>query len=125
MSLRQAVVVIHGIGEQRPMTTLRAFVSHVLPAAGAANTRVFVKPDSMSRSLELRRIAAEGSRRRPATDFFEYYWAHHMEGTKLRHLWPWLRGILFRSPLNVPRSLRGLWFASWVLLAGGGAAAAR
>jgi hypothetical protein len=28
---RQAVVLIHGIGEQRPMDTLRAFVAALLP----------------------------------------------------------------------------------------------
>lgn len=43
------------------------------------------------------------------TDFFEFCWAHQMEGTTLRHLWPWFRTILFRRPDAVPRSLRVLW----------------
>jgi len=113
--MRQAVVVIHGIGEQRPMSTLRSFVGHVLPAAEQNRSRLFSKPDSMSQTFELRRLSAEQSRRRPATDFYEYYWAHHMEGTKLRHVWPWLRALLLRSPTNVPRQLRVLWFLSWLL----------
>jgi len=113
--MRQAVVVIHGIGEQRPMSTLRSFVAHVLPASEDNRSRLFSKPDSMSQTFELRRLTAELSRRRPATDFYEYYWAHHMEGTKLRHLWPWARAILLRSPTNVPKQLRALWLLSWLL----------
>jgi len=42
---RQAVLVIHGIGEQKPMETLRSFVSAVLPGEG-----VFSKPDTISLS---------------------------------------------------------------------------
>lgn len=115
--MRQAVVVIHGIGEQRPMTTLRSFVSHVLPASEQNRSRLFVKPDNMSQSFELRRLTAEASRRRPATDFYEYYWAHHMEGTKLGHLWPWARAILLRFPTRVPSKLRVVWVLSWLFAA--------
>lgn len=116
--MRQAVVVIHGIGEQRPMGTLREFVAHVVPASEQNRSRIFSKPDRMSESFELRRLSVEKSRRRPTTDFYEYYWAHHMEGTKLRHLWPWFRAILFRSPRNVPAQLRLVWFLSWITAVG-------
>ena len=49
--MRQAVVVIHGIGEQRPMSTLREFVAHVVPASEENESRRFSKPDRMSASL--------------------------------------------------------------------------
>jgi hypothetical protein len=97
------------------MSTLRRFVSHVLPASENNRSRLFSKPDTMSQTFELRRLSAEQSRRRPATDFYEYYWAHHMQGTKLRHLWPWIRAILLRRPTNVPKQLRPLWALSWLL----------
>lgn len=42
---RQAVVIIHGIGKQRPMDTLRGFVSGVLTAAGGTTRKTFNKPD--------------------------------------------------------------------------------
>ena len=100
------------------MSTLRGFVDNVLPAAEQNRSRRFSKPDRMSRTFELRRLTAEKSRRRPTTDFYEYYWAHHMEGTKLRHLWPWARAILLRSPARVPRQLRPLWVVSWLLAVG-------
>ena len=41
-----------------------------------------------------------------------------MEGTKLRHLWPWFRAILLTSPRNVPTQLRVVWFLSWALALG-------
>jgi hypothetical protein len=116
--MRQAVIVIHGIGEQRPMSTLRGFVAHVLPASEQNRSRLFSKPDRMSQTFELRRLSVEQSRRRPATDFYEYYWAHHMQGTKLRHLWPWARAILLRRPVNVPTQLLPLWTLSWLLAIG-------
>jgi hypothetical protein len=116
--MRQAVVVIHGIGEQRPMSTLREFLARVVPASEQSRSRIFSKPDRMSESLELRRLSLEKSRRRPTTDFYEYYWAHHMQGTKLRHLWPWLRAMLLRSPRDVPAQLRVVWFLSWALALG-------
>jgi hypothetical protein len=116
--MRQAVILIHGIGEQRPMRTVRGFVAGVLGATEEGSRRVFSKPDRMSESFELRRLVAEKTRSRPMTDFYEYYWAYHMEGTKLRHLWPWFRTVLFRSPRTVPAGLRVLWTLSWVLAVG-------
>jgi hypothetical protein len=91
---RQAVVFIHGIGEQRPMETLRRFVQALLPGGA-----YYSKPDEISDSYELRRLKL---RRRPAddpevedwpdTDFYEYYWAHEMYGTLISHIvsWGWL-----------------------------------
>lgn len=113
--MRQAIVVIHGMGEQRPMSTLRGFVR----ALSGENGKAFLsKPDRMSESFELRRLVAGGTRSRPVTDFYEYYWAYRMEGTKLRHIWPWFRGILLRMPHKVPASLRTLWVLSWLLIGG-------
>src|ERR1700681_1517504 len=93
---RQAVLVIHGIGEQKPMETLRSFVSAVLPGEG-----VFSKPDTISLSYELRRLTTK-LKTRQVTDFFELYWADKVEGTKFRHLFQWLRGLLLRTPTRVP-----------------------
>jgi hypothetical protein len=112
--LRQAVVLIHGIGEQRPMSTLRGFVAAIL--CHEPSPRVYSKPDQMSKSFELRRLVAAESRSRPATDFFEYYWAHHMDKNALKDLWHWLRDILFRSPYAVPSKLRLIWTLSWILI---------
>ena len=59
--MKQAVVLIHGVGEQIPMDTLRGFVEAAwvddpsLRRPRVPST-VWSKPDTMSGDLELRRI---------------------------------------------------------------------
>ncbi|HET8705000.1 MAG TPA: hypothetical protein VFM46_01760 [Pseudomonadales bacterium] len=113
--MKQAVVLIHGIGEQKPMDTLRAFVSAVLPPAEPGKEQYWNKPDPMAELFELRRLQKVG---RPGTHFYEYYWAYHVEGTEFKHLLEWLYGLVRRKKSDVPHALRGVWWASRGLLAG-------
>ena len=115
--MRQAVVIIHGIGEQRPMQTLRAFVAGALcvSAADLAN-RVFSKPDRISDTLELRRLSvlpgkygkgyalSEGCE----TDFYELYWQHLMQGTTWRPVLEWALHFFFH-PMKLNRRLVEIW----------------
>jgi hypothetical protein len=120
------VVIIHGIGEQRPMNTLRAFVKAVTGRAETKNGdltgKAFSKPDSISPTLELRRMAVPGNDQPwragdwVATDFYELYWAHLMTGTSWRHVTAWARSLLFQWPWKVPSRLRYPWIISWVLI---------
>ncbi|MGH2396587.1 MAG: hypothetical protein ACRDFW_06275 [bacterium] len=115
--MRQAVIVIHGIGEQKPMDTLRGLVDAVIPApAEATAVKFHSKPDRMSESFELRKLLVPQSRKRPITDFFEYYWAFHVHGTKYAHLGSWLKSLLVRKPREVPRRLLPIWLVTWGLL---------
>ena len=115
---RQAVLLIHGIGEQRPMDTLRSFVRAVWtldtdihhPFAGHD---VWSKPDSVSESFELRRLTTPQNVKEIRTDFFEFYWAHLMQGTTLGHVVGWARRLLIRNPRTVPAQLR---LAYWVIV---------
>ncbi len=112
--ITQAVIVIHGIGEQKPMDTLRKFVDAVLPEPKSGE-KYFSKPDQMSESFELRKLQ---NRTQPRTHFFEYYWASKVEGTTLRHILTWLRSLLLRRPWRVPRQLIPLWVTTWILAIG-------
>lgn len=126
---RQAVLLIHGIGEQRPMDSLRGFVDAVWtrdravqrpgPNAGA----FWSKPYTLSENFELRRLTTGDNRAGHRTDFFEFYWAHLMQGTTIAHVAGWARTLLWRSPARVPRELRGAWWLIWALLLAGAAAA--
>jgi hypothetical protein len=97
---RQAVVLIHGIGEQRPMDTLRGFVRALLK-----KDTYYSKPDELSDSFELRRLKLRRApderppvnERWPDTDFYEYYWAHHMYGTVISHIATWLFIVMYRG----------------------------
>lgn len=112
---RQAVVIIHGIGEQRPMNTLRAFAGGAL-GLERGQDRFFSKPDRISDTLELRRLAAFPPDVPIQTDFYELYWAHLMEGTTWRHVAAWFQMLLWRSPAEVPRRLRTVWWFAWIAL---------
>jgi hypothetical protein len=66
MSGKQAVVLIHGIGEQRPMETLRNFVRSVWIEGDQlkhpyATPGLWSKPDDVSESFELRRLTTSKS----------------------------------------------------------------
>src|SRR5687768_2988615 len=86
---RIALVLIHGIGEQRPMATLRSFVSEVV---GPPRSR----PDKLSQSFEVRRLDVR-PKNGPQVDCYEFYWAHHMRDARLTHLVKWLFRLL-RTP---------------------------
>src|SRR5712671_5413265 len=91
---KQAVVVIHGMGEQKPMDTIRGFVRAVwetdsaVTANGLQNpAEVWNKPDIRTGSLELRRITTRQSVPSEAfppgvrSDFYELYWADLSAGS--------------------------------------------
>jgi hypothetical protein len=117
---RQAIVLIHGIGEQQPMDTLRGFVNAVLeiPAdvqwSSDSRPAYYSKPDMFSDSYELRRLSTTGATH-PRSDFFELYWAHRMPAAKWAQLFSWLKLLLFRSYQDVPKSLLLLWWISWII----------
>ena len=117
-SSRQAVLLIHGIGEQRPMDTLRGFVRAVWTLDTSIHNEyaghdVWSKPDSVSASFELRRLTTPQNSAGIRTDFFEFYWAHLMEGTTYGHVLGWARSLLLRDPRTVPRRLKA---AYWVVV---------
>jgi hypothetical protein len=121
---KQAVVLIHGIGEQVPMDTLRGFVDAVWTSDTEARHRwtpstSWSKPDQISGDFELRRLTTPANREGRRTDFFEFYWAHLMKDTTLSHVGAWLKVLLFRSPSRVPRQLRGIWWTLVLLVATG------
>jgi hypothetical protein len=112
---KTAVVVIHGIGEQRPLGTIKEFVETVYRrdrslASGAVGPSgmldVPIVPDSSTGSAELRRLTtlADGPEKR--TDFFELYWADIMDGTPVDMVTGWIRTLLLRSPWKLPHALK-------------------
>lgn len=115
---RQAVVIIHGMGEQRPNSTIRGFTrclieqlyknTHQTPVA-------YEKPDKVSGTFETRSktILRDESAGRPTTHIFEFYWAHHMRDTKGSQVWSWVSRLLRASPASVPKRLRKVYWFLW------------
>ena len=126
---KQAIVVIHGMGEQMPMDTIKGFVRAAWETTtGLATTElpdptaVWSKPDVRTGSLELRRITtrqtiktdsfAKGVR----SDFYELYWADLSGGSTWNHVRDWIGGLLLRNPFTrVPRSVMLAWIVLWLI----------
>jgi hypothetical protein len=128
---KRAVVLIHGMGEQVPMATLRGFVDAVWTSnagvignrpdgdTGRARVRnpVWFKPDERNHSYELHRITTEFDEGGVRTDFYEYYWAHLMHGSTWEQVVGWIRNLLLRSPINVPYGVFHVWLTAWAIVA--------
>jgi len=126
---KQAIVVIHGMGEQRPMDTIKNFVNAVwktdavITANGLPDpAEAWSKPDLRTGSLELRRITTRQSiptKTFPAgirSDFYELYWADLSGGSQWRHVQDWIKGLLLRNPFTrVPRSVLLAWLVLWIV----------
>ncbi|MFA1625881.1 hypothetical protein ACDY96_24920 [Rhizobium mongolense] len=128
---KQAIVIIHGMGEQMPMETLQGFVDAVWvhdpnlirkerPDSTTAqsprqNNPIWSKPDRRNRSYELRRITTESLDGRGSTDFFEFYWAHLIYGTTWEQVKAWIFDLLWRGPSRVPPGVRTAWVILWLV----------
>ncbi|MFG1289857.1 hypothetical protein, partial [Xanthobacter versatilis] len=116
-------MLIHGIGEQRPMATLWSFVDAVWctdrSLVDRHDAEVYAKPDTINDSFELRRVTTRYWKGEPErrVDFFEFYWAHLMRGNTVRGTVSWIFSLFFRSPRSVPNSLFGTWLIGCILLA--------
>jgi hypothetical protein len=126
---KQAIVVIHGIGEQMPMDTIKGFVRAAWETmTGLATdtlpnpTEMWSKPDVRTGSLELRRITtrqtiptrtfADGVR----SDFYELYWADLSGGSTLNQVQDWVAGLLLRNPFTrVPPRVMLAWIVLWLI----------
>lgn len=126
---KQAIVVIHGMGEQMPMDTIKGFVRAAwetvtdLTANGLPNpAEVWSKPDVRTGSLELRRITtrqsiptdtfANGVR----SDFYELYWADLSGGSTWSQVRDWIVGLLWRNPFTrVPGDVFLAWIVLWII----------
>ena len=113
-NVRQAVVVIHGIGEQQPGATLGSLVSSGVLSAEDEPQTLWIKPDYFSESFELRRATLKATQERPSTEVFEFYWAHVIRDTTLGQVASWLQRLLLRWP--VPAPILPWWLLTWVLV---------
>lgn len=122
---KTAVVVVHGMGEQRPLETIRSFVAgvyqHDLELANNDTDdrnmlRISIVPDTVTGSAELRRLTTQSDGPHKRTDFFEFYWADIMDGTPVEMVTAWIDMLLLRAPWRVPPAVRV--FAGWLILWG-------
>lgn len=113
---RQAIIVVHGIGEQRPGQMLREFVANVFDRdAGELH---FIKPDYVSSLFEMHMATVPRvDAARPTTDVYELYWAHLIRDTTLMQVYGWLLRLVGSRDSKIPRTLiRLVWVVRIVLV---------
>jgi len=99
---RVAVVVIHGMGNQFPMDTLRGFVDSIKPN----NATLFSSPNRITDETETRRLSFSTS----TYDFYEYYWAHYIDEPGVGEILKWAFNLLFRKKPS-PALVKRIWIA--------------
>lgn len=112
---RQAVVVVHGIGEQRPGETLDNILKGLGKSPALKGTKLTYVPDRRTGSRELYRVTTvppEGDDGR-RTDFYEFYWADIMAGNTLDDVKAWVFGLLMKRFKDVPAHVRLAWAGLW------------
>lgn len=111
-----AVLVVHGIGQQMPMDTVRRFVRTVFGTRPDGRERpIFSKLDRDSDFLDLRRLVIPGGKRRGRVDFYEVYWAPALSGGSAPAVLAWAARLLFtRSQGDQLRRI--VWAARCLLI---------
>jgi len=84
---KQAVVIIHGIGNQLPMETAREFVENIKDDTDI----LYSSPDREANFFETRRLSLSSKK----TDFYEFYWANLMSIPRSSDIKEWLSSVLF------------------------------
>ncbi len=126
---RQAIVLVHGMGEQLPMETVRDFATAVWASDRDLHSdkqkragELFSVPDSTTGSRELRRISTRKSRPRRGADgenyavrneFFELYWADSTADTTWADFLTWYSRLVFRGCKDVPKAVYWIWLLLW------------
>lgn len=127
-SPRTAVLVFHGMGDQRPMETLLGVVDAVLgkpetdPHAARRTGSIprWIKPYvGKDGSFDLKSVTTPpiGATEKRRYDFFELYWAHLMSGTRFVAVVLWLCDLAKRDRTSLPADARWVWFAAVTVLA--------
>jgi hypothetical protein len=124
--IRTAVIIVHGMGEQKPLDTLKEFVRTALkpkdPGAEPECRRAYYysRPALVTDSYEARRYIARflGAPAKPIqgqSEIFEYHWSYMMTGNRFSDVIPTTLRLLLRPVWKVPVGLRGLWLIVWLV----------
>lgn len=118
---RTAVLVVHGMGSQRPLDTLRGMVKAVWLAGDHsthAERRIWTHPEPSGVDIDLSVMttSAVPNTDHRVVDFHELYWAHLMSETRAVAVLLWLFELARRGP-RLKSGMRSLWWCAAIFLA--------
>jgi hypothetical protein len=114
-----AVLVVHGMGLQRPLDTTRGLIRALWLSGDSQDkaNKIWMHPDLSPIDIDLPVITtsavpgAEGTR---TVDFHELYWSHLMSETPGIAVLLWLFELVKKGPRLAP-NMRLLWWAGAAL----------
>lgn len=125
--MRTAVLVVHGIGSQRPLETVRGVINavwfdnddHEIDAKAEKPKKIWSHPEPSGVDIDLTvgtTNAVEESVDKRSVDFHELYWAHLMSETKAVAVLLWLFELARKGP-RMKEGMNALWWAAAIFLA--------
>ena len=118
---RTAVLVVHGIGSQRALETVRGVIKGVWLDSDAPDDhskRIWNHPEPSGTDIDLAVMttnAVPGAKDRRQVDFHELYWAHMMSETKAVAVLLWLYELGRKGPI-MKLGINGLWWTAAIFL---------
>jgi hypothetical protein len=118
---RTAILVVHGIGSQRALETVRGVIRGVWldrKNPDDKGKRIWTHPQKDGADIDLSVMSTNkvpDSRDGRGVDFHELYWAHLMSETKAVAVLLWLYELCRKGPIMKP-GMNGLWWAAAVFL---------
>jgi hypothetical protein len=119
---RTAVLVVHGMGSQRALDTVRGIVEAVWldrdDKPGMGDKRYWLHPERKNDDLDLSVITTNevpGTTDHRSADFHELYWAHLMSETRAVAVLLWLFELARKGPRLKP-GMRALWWGATIFL---------
>ncbi|MGC0321990.1 hypothetical protein ABIG06_002619 [Bradyrhizobium sp. USDA 326] len=118
---RTAILVVHGIGSQRALETVRGVIRGVWRNKGNPDdkgNKLWTHPEKSGVDIDLTVMTTSevpGSADKRVVDFHELYWAHLMSETKAVAVLLWLYELCRKGPV-MRTGLNGLWWAASIFL---------
>lgn len=113
---RTAVLIVHGIGNQRPLETLRGMVRAVWttdPVVSGPNANHWLHFDRLSGDVDLPVVTTSTvAGHDHQIEFHEFYWAHTMAGTRLVAVLLWLFEFVRKGSRPLRPDLIRLWYVA-------------
>jgi hypothetical protein len=118
---RTAILVVHGIGSQRALETVRGVIQAVWQNKDHPedhDNRIWNHPEPGGADIDLSVMTTNevpGSRDQRSVDFHELYWAHLMSETKAVAVLLWLYELARKGPI-MTIGINGLWWVVAIFL---------
>lgn len=119
--LRTAVLVVHGMGSQRPLETVRGIINAVWfddDDHTKGSKKLWSHPQPSGVDIDLTVMTTSPISGKPGdrvADFHELYWAHHLSETRAVAVLLWLFELGRRGP-RFGTGMDGLWWVGSVYL---------